>query len=166
MKHRVLVVDDDQDQCALLEASLERLGYAVTTTTSPQAALEIASQESFDAIITDLGMTEMSGIDLCERLLGTRPDVPVVVVTGYGSMETAIAAMRVGAHDFLTKPVDPKLLGLSVARAVKHGQLQSEVKRLREVVVDRASLGTLVGESSSMRRVHDLVARVAESDAS
>jgi two-component system response regulator HydG len=89
-----------------------------------------------------------------------------VVVTGYGSMETAIAAMRVGAHDFLTKPVDPKLLGLSVARAVKHGQLQQEVKRLREVVVDRASLGALVGESSSMKRVHDLVARVAESDAS
>jgi DNA-binding NtrC family response regulator len=166
MKHRVLVVDDDQDQCALFEASLDRLGYAVNTTTSPQMALELAAHESFDAIITDLGMTEMSGIDLCERLLGVRPDVPVVVVTGYGSMETAIAAMRVGAHDFLTKPVDPKLLGLAVARAVKHGQLQSEVKRLREVVVDKASLGTLVGESSSMKRVHDLVARVAESDAS
>jgi len=166
MKNSVLVVDDDEDQCSLLEAALERLGYAVTTKTSPQAALELAASESFDCIVTDLGMHEMSGIDLTERVLGARPDVPVIVVTGHGSIETAIAAMRVGAYDFLTKPVDPKLLALSVARAIKHGQLQSEVKRLREVVVDRQAVSTLVGDSPSMKRVHDLVARVADSDAS
>ena len=68
-------------------------------------------------------MPEMSGLDLCERVLGTRPDMPVVVITGQGSLETAIGAIRVGAYDFITKPVDPKLLFLSVSRAIQHRRL-------------------------------------------
>lgn len=166
MKNRVLVVDDDEDQCALLLASLERLGYAVTIESSPQAAVELAAREAIDCVLTDLGMHEMSGTDLTERVLGARPDLPVIVVTGRGSLETAIAAMRVGAYDFLTKPVDPKLLALSVARAIEHGRLQRETKKLRELVADHPTVETLVGDSPTMRRVYDLVARVADSGAS
>jgi two-component system response regulator HydG len=99
MKDRILCVDDDQDHCDLLEAGLTRLGYQVVTTTSPTQALDLAAKESFDAIVTDLGMGEMDGLALCERMLGTKPGIPVVVVTGRGSMEAAIGAMRVGARD-------------------------------------------------------------------
>jgi two-component system response regulator HydG len=94
--------------------------------------------------------------------------MPVVVITGQGSLETAIGAIRVGAYDFITKPVDPKLLFLSVSRAIQHRRLQDEVKRLREAVesgeTDASSI--IVGQSAAMRKVYELISRVGESDAS
>ena len=166
MKERVLIIDDDQSQCDLFAMALERHGYDVVTTTSPKEALERAAQESFDIVVTDLGMTELDGLELCERMLGTSPDVPIIVVTGQGSMDAAISAMRAGAYDFLTKPIDAKVLGLSVARAAQHRRLKSEVKRLRDAVQQPNAEGLLVGESAAMRRVADLIGRVASSDAS
>ena len=135
MKERVLIVDDDQSQCDLFAMALERHGYEPSSTTSPREALELVSREPYDVVVTDLGMTEMDGLELCERILGTSPEVPIVVVTGQGSMDAAISAMRAGAYDFLTKPIDAKVLGLSVARAAQHHRLNSEVKRLREAAV-------------------------------
>jgi DNA-binding NtrC family response regulator len=166
MKERVLIVDDDQSQCDLFAMALERHGYEPASTTSPREALELVSREPFDVVVTDLGMTEMDGLELCERILGTSPEVPIVVVTGQGSMDAAISAMRAGAYDFLTKPIDAKVLGLSVARAAQHHRLNSEVKRLREAAVVPSADGLFVGESSSMKRVAELIARVAQSDAS
>ena len=163
---RILLVDDDQDHCDMLEAMLQELGQDVTYTTSPHDALERVGREGYAAILTDLGMADMDGLELCARIIGTRPDVPVVVVTGNGSMEVAIAAMRAGAYDFLTKPIDPKLLGLSVSRAVQHHRLQTEVKRLREESLERSALDELIGTSPPMKRVRDLVARVGGSDIS
>ncbi len=111
-------------------------------------------------------MAALGGAELCERILAIRPEVPVVVVTGNASFDAAVAAIRAGAYDFVTKPVDSKLLALVVARAVQHGQLRQEVKRLRRAVGDTQRFGRLLGESPAMKRVFDLVARVADSDAS
>jgi DNA-binding NtrC family response regulator len=167
MTDRVLVVDDDADQCTLLESMLERLGYSAETTTSPNTALERIVEGQFSAILTDLEMAEMSGLALCERMVGLAPHIPVVVITGYASLETAISAMRAGAYDYLTKPVDAKLLGLSMARAVQHARLTKEVMRLREQAGERSeATKALIGDSAPMRRVHDLIGRVAESQAS
>jgi two-component system response regulator HydG len=168
MKGQVLIVDDEQETCDLLEMALVRHGFKVTTSTAANQALELVATQEFDVVLTDLSMPEMSGLDLCERVLGTRPNMPVVVITGQGSLETAIGAIRVGAYDFITKPVDPKLLYLSVSRAIQHRHLQDEVKRLREAVAadgDGAE-GALVGQSGAMRRVYELITRVGESDAS
>ena len=166
MKDRILCVDDDQDHCDLLQAALTRLGFEVATTTSPSQALDLAAKESFDVILTDLGMGEMDGLALCERMLGTRPGIPVVVVTGRGSMETAIGAMRAGAYDFLTKPVDSKLLAISVARAAQHHRLQTEVRRLKQALSELPKSMELVGDSPPMQRVRDLILRVGMTDAS
>jgi two-component system response regulator HydG len=165
-KDRILCIDDDQDQCGLLDAALSRLGYTAVTTTSPITALEHVANEPFDAIITDLGMSEMDGLTLCERVLGTRPDVPVIVLTGQGSMESAIGALRVGAYDFLTKPIDAKFLGISVARAVQHSKLRAEVRRLKLVLGETPKSQRLVGDSPAMRRVNELITRVGASEAS
>ena len=163
---RVLAVDDEQETCDLLKMSLEREGFIVTTCTSAEAALELVGSVDFDLVITDLSMPEMGGLELCERVLGTRPNVPVVVITGQGSLETAIGAMRVGAYDFITKPVDPKLLAVAASRACRHKGLADEVKRLRtEVQIDEVSIPTVVGASAAMRRVFTLVQRVADSEA-
>jgi two-component system response regulator HydG len=161
-----LVVDDEADACDLLKWALEPLGYQVTAVTSASAALERVAGEDFDAVLTDLSMGEMSGLHLCERILGTKPDMPVIVVTGAGQLESAISAMRVGAYDFLTKPVDPQILAHSVARAVEHRRLGEEVRRLRTAASTDSPLTNVIGESAAMRRVYELVTRVAESDAS
>src|SRR6476620_7003645 len=133
---RVLVVDDSENICDLLQSALDKHGFNVRTFTSPTGALEEASTGKYDAFLTDLGMTELSGLQVCERVIGMCPNLPVIVVTGQGTMEAAVGAIRAGAYDFITKPVDTKLLQLSVARAVKHGRLQEEVKRLRAVMAE------------------------------
>ena len=165
-ERRILIVDDEQETCDLLEMVLGREGYGVVTSTSAQTALELVAVQDFDLVLTDLSMPEMGGLELCERVLGTRPNVPVVVITGQGSLETAIGAMRVGAYDFITKPVDPKLLLVSVSRAIQHKDLQDEVKRLQSVApAEQAPMENVVGSSSAMRRVFALVGRVADSEA-
>jgi DNA-binding NtrC family response regulator len=162
---RVLVVDDDQAACEVVEAQLKRRKIDVAWRTSAEDALALVAEVDFDAILTDLNMAGMSGLELCERILGTRPDVPVIVVTGYGSMESAVAALRVGAYDYVTKPADPKMLALTISRAIQHRGLRAEVKRLREAVRSQ-QLGEIVGASAAMNRVYELIARVAESEAS
>jgi two-component system response regulator HydG len=166
MKGHILVVDDEQETCDLLEMSLGRHGFKVTASTNAQRALDLVAEQDFDVVLTDLQMPEMTGLDLCERVLGTRPDMPVVVITGQGSLETAIGAIRVGAYDFITKPVDPKLLFLSVSRAIQHRRLSDEVKRLRQAVDGENEEARIVGQSAAMRRVYELISRVGESDAS
>src|SRR3954471_17072433 len=152
-ERHILIVDDEQETCDLLAMVLEREGYGVQTSTSAQAALELVGTRDFDLVLTDLSMPEMGGLELCERVLGTRPNVPVIVITGQGSLEAAIGAIRVGAYDFITKPVDPKLLAVAATRALRHKGLSDEVKRLRtEVAVDNISIPTVVGSSASMRR--------------
>ena len=163
---RILVVDDEQETCDLLEMVLGREGFQVATCTSAQAALEAVGLKDFDCVVTDLSMPEMGGLELCERVLGTRPNVPVVVITGQGSLETAIGAMRVGAYDFITKPVDPKILLVSVHRAIQHKGLEDEVKRLKEAApMDSSTVENVVGNSAAMRRVFALVSRVGDSEA-
>ena len=166
MKERILIVDDDQDQCDLLGMLVSRLDYVVTATTSVADALRIAASGPVDAILTDLGMSTMSGTELCARVTASRADIPVIVVTGVGSMEAAIAAMRAGAYDFLTKPVDINVLGMTIQRAVQHHRLREQVKRLSEQIPEAVALGSMIGESPPIRRVQDLISRVGPTDAS
>ncbi|HLK41144.1 MAG TPA: sigma-54 dependent transcriptional regulator [Polyangiaceae bacterium] len=166
MEARVLLIDDEKDVCDLLTEALEEQSATVVACTSAKTALERLQQEDFDVVLTDLSMAEMNGTEVCERVAGTRPGLPVVVVTGQGTLETAIAAIRVGAYDFVTKPIDPKLLFLAVGRAAQHHKLNVELKRLREAVDAASTPSGMVGSSRAMRRVHETMARVAEGDAS
>jgi len=110
------------------------LGFIVDWTTSPEAALERLASGEVDVVLTDLKMADMTGLELCERIVSRRPDVPVVVMTAFGTIETAIAAIRVGAYDFITKPVETDALVVTLERALQHRALRAEVERLRRVV--------------------------------
>lgn len=165
MSGRVLVVDDDPRMCELVETGLRRKGFEVETRTSGGAALDFLPLAEIDAVVTDLNMPRVSGLEVCERIVTNYPDVPVIVITAFGSIETAVAAMRVGAYDFITKPFELDELLFALDRAVRFSRLEREVKRLRRVAGEDEGFGELVGDSEAMRRVRDLVARVADSDA-
>ncbi len=164
MSASVLVTDDDRSMCELLQAGLPRRGFDVTWRTSAEEALAILFDRDFDVIVTDLNMPGTNGIDLCERVVANRPDIPVVVITAFGSLDTATAAIRAGAYDFITKPFDLDALRLTLDRAVQHRRLRDEVKRLQRIVTYSQGFGEILGTSSAMQRVLDLVYRAAESD--
>jgi DNA-binding NtrC family response regulator len=162
---RILVIDDEESTCELLETVLGQAGFDVRSETEAELALRRIADEDFDAVLTDLQMPGMDGIDLSRRLAEHRPDLPVIVVTGHGSMDTAVAAMRAGAYDFVTKPIDMKLLTLATSRAVERHRMRRELLRLRREVEDARAPSGMLGRSKAMRDVFNLVARVADSDA-
>ncbi|MCK6544363.1 sigma-54 dependent transcriptional regulator [Myxococcota bacterium] len=166
MTGRVLVVDDDRSMCEVLEAELVHLGFEVIATTDGERALAAVAEHDLDTVVTDLKMRGMSGLELCERIVTNRPDLPVIVVTAFGSMETAISAIRAGAYDFITKPLDTDALAVALRRAIEHRRLRSEVKRLQAKVERLEHQSALVGDSPAMHAVHDLVERIGRSDLS
>src|SRR6185295_10591538 len=163
---RVLVVDDERSMCEAVEAGLTPRGFEVRWETSAEAALATLGGATVDVVLTDINMGGMDGLALCERIVSNRPDVPVIVITAFGSLETAIAAIRAGAYDFITKPVKMDALAVALSRAVQHRSLREEVKRLRHLVGEAERFDELVGDSAAMRRVRQLLDRVIDSDAS
>ncbi len=166
MSGRVLVVDDEQSMCEALAAGLAPRGFSVRWETSAEAGLALLETVEVDDVLSDLNMRGMDGFALCERVVANRPDLPVVVITAFGSLETAIAAIRAGAYDFITKPVKMDALAVALARAVQHRSLGEEVKRLRRLVGETQRFEELIGDSPAMRKLHQLLDRVADSDAS
>jgi two-component system response regulator AtoC len=166
MRGHVLIVDDDPNMCELLEAGLKRRDFDVHTATSCAQALEAIPQYEFDIIVTDLNMRGLSGVALCERVAANRPDIPVVVITAFGSLDTAVAAIRAGAYDFVTKPFDTDELALILDRAVQYRTLREEVRQLRRRLAESQCFEEILGESPAMKSLFDLVARAAESEAS
>jgi len=166
MTGRVLIVDDESSVCEALAAGLTPQGFQVRWTTSAAEALELVSGTEIDTVLTDLNMGGMSGIELCERIVLNRPDIPVVVITAFGSLDTAVAAIRAGAYDFVTKPWKIEALTLVIERAVQHRWLRAEVKRLRQQAADAWRCEEILGESAAMRNVQALIVRIAEADSS
>jgi two-component system response regulator HydG len=162
---RLLVVDDDEATCELLAATLGGAGFEVVWEASATAAMDQLRSGTFDAMLTDLHMAGMDGLQLCRAASDVQPGLPVIVVTGNTDLEAAIGAMRAGAYDFITKPVDTKLLAHQVQRAVGVHDLHNKVTRLERELAKATRTGPLVGQSRAMRDVFDLVGRVADSDA-
>jgi two-component system, NtrC family, response regulator AtoC len=166
VKGRILVVDDDRSMCEALEAGLSASGFETQWTTDASAALARLDAADVDVVLTDINMRGMNGLELCERVVANRPDVPVVVITAFGSFETAVAAMRAGAYDFTTKPVKIDALALVLDRAVQHRALRAEVKRLRQQIAEGRSFADVLGTSAEMHKVHALLERIADTDTS
>ena len=166
---RILIVDDDPEMCELLAARLGKKGFETAWRAGAEAAFELVVHEDFDVVLTDLHLRGMNGIELCERVVANRPDVPVIVLTAFGSLDTAVAAIRAGAYDFITKPPELEVLLIALARAVQHRVLRAEVRRLRERAAAGASSGAdgahELGQSAAMREVEGLIERVADSEA-
>ena len=163
---RILVVEDDKPLGELLEEDLRHRGHEVFTATRVAQARELLQQHQIDIVLTDLNLPETSGIDFCAELHRRRPDLPVIIMTAFGSLETAIAALRAGAYDFVTKPVDLDLLSVSLNRGLQHRYLEETVRLLQEQVRRQEPDGELLGESPAMLRLKQQIVRIADLDTS
>jgi two-component system response regulator HydG len=163
---RILIVDDEQSMCELLEADLRLRDFKTEWYLSAEKAFEALGKQPFDAVLTDLNMPGVGGIDLCKWIVANRPDIPVIVMTAFGSLETAIAAIRAGAYDFVIKPIEMNLLGVTLTRAVQHRQLQEKVKVLSEAVARSERFGDILGSSATMQELFDQLGRIADSETS
>jgi DNA-binding NtrC family response regulator len=163
---KVLLVDDDEELRETLAQSLRVHAYTVQSAGSAAEALEILREHDFDVVVTDIFMNGMSGIDLCTALSASRPELPVLVMTARGSMDTAIAAIRAGAYDFITKPIHLEVLLIALRRAINYYRLHHEVRRLRAASAEGHFVPAMVGESELIRQVYELIDRVAASETS
>jgi two-component system response regulator HydG len=163
---RVLVVDDDTHVCRLLEAGLQEHGADVAWRSSAAEALAHLATVDCDVVVTDIEMDGMNGLELCERIVAVYPDVRVLILSGHGNFDRAIAAIRAGAFDFIPKPPEIDLLAIALERAVRDRRLLQEVSRLRRTVETARGFGDLQYDSPIMVRLADLLERVADSDAS
>lgn len=166
MTARILIIDDEQSMCDMLTADLSLRGFEVVCKTSPDAALTEFHQSAFEVVLTDLNMPGIDGIEVCSQIVANRPDVPVVVMTAFGSLESAVAAIRAGAYDFVTKPIELEVLALTLERAVRHHQLQDRVRVLSAAVQNAQRFDEIIGASPPMQKLFDQLSRVSESEAS
>ncbi len=167
MAQTILIVDDDPVQRRLLEAAITRSGHQVVTAPGGQPALDLLNGPRGDQIaivLLDLVMPDMDGLTVLAKLRVTHPDLPVIVLTAKGGIDSAVEAMRAGASDFLVKPASPERITVSIRNALKIGTLSGEVTRLKKKVDNRLVFDDLIAKSGEMRQVIRLGQRAAQSN--
>jgi two-component system, NtrC family, response regulator GlrR len=161
---KILVVDDDKNLLELVRMRLESANYDVVAILKEEEAIEAVKNQVFDLSIVDLQLTKMDGISLMEEFHLVLPGMPVIILTAYGSIENAVAAMKKGAYSYLTKPFDPADLLLQIERALENRRLTSEIERLKGLLEERYDFQNIVARSGKMERVLETVSQVAKTD--
>ncbi len=167
MKHNkanILVIDDDLGILQALQEILEAEAYSVVTAVDGESGLKQLHEQAFDLTLTDLSMPGLGGMEVLQYLTQHQPDCPCVIITGYGTISSAVAAMRQGAYSYLAKPVDASELRLVVARALEHHYLKRENIQLKKQLHQRYGFANMVGQSAAITRVFDLIRKVADTD--
>jgi DNA-binding NtrC family response regulator len=161
--HKILVVDDDLEMCSLLSEVLREEGFSVLTTGESLEASKILKKEEFDVLITDLKMKGLKGLDLLDEAKKIAPLTPVIIITAFGTIESAIQAMKMGAYDYVTKPFQMDEIVLTVKKALENRLLKKEVVRLKKEMESRYHFHQLIGKSPSMQKIYDLIERIHDS---
>src|SRR3974390_3217789 len=164
-KGRLLIVDDELSVRDSLAKWFSEEGYDVATAESANEALTRVAEQTFDVALVDIKMRGTDGIELQRRLHEIHPDMLVIIMTGYASVETAIAALKNGAYDYVNKPLDPDEIAHLVAKAMAHRQTLQENVRLKETVADLTHPADIIGQSSAMKHVFDAIETVGPTDA-
>ncbi len=163
-RHRALVVDDDPHSREVLQEILERNQYEVVTADGGEAAIAAARESPFAILLTDLRMPNQDGIEVLEAIRDINPDIVGIVLTGFGTIETAVRAVKAGAFEYLTKPFKVDEVVLTVQRAIEFRQLQMENRSLKRQLRRKYRFENLIGDSDEMQKVYRMIERVADSD--
>jgi len=163
---KILIVDDEPSMCELLEADLRLRGFDPHPVTSADSAYAALRSDEFDIVVTDVRMPGSTGIQLCQQIAADDRNLPVIVMTAFGSIETAVDALRAGAYDFVTKPVEMDLLAAAIERGMKQRRLQRQVQELAKTVDHHLFCGDVIGESPAMQRIFAQLAQLAPTDTS
>ncbi|MDH5586139.1 MAG: response regulator, partial [Nitrospirota bacterium] len=159
----ILVVDDEPEMRQLLQDTLEEEHYRVVVASDGQEALTHMESEKFLVILTDLRMKGMDGLGLLEQVVQKYPESNLIMMTAFGTVESAVEAMKQGAFDYLTKPVKTDELLVTVKKALRDALLRHEVQQLRQAVGREFAFDQILGKSKPMREIFDLIRRVADS---
>ncbi|MEK6576651.1 MAG: sigma-54 dependent transcriptional regulator [Nitrospirota bacterium] len=162
LKGKVLVVDDDREMCELIHDLLIEDGERVEITTNGKEVLPLVSDGDFDLVIIDLVMKEMNGLELFRQIKEIRPDTAVIIITAFGTIESAIEAMKLGAYDYITKPFKNEEIKLVTQKAINEISLRKEVVRLRSEVENKYRFDNIIGKSKPMQEIFDLIRRISD----
>ena len=161
---KILVVDDDNNILRVIKLRLEAEGYQVTTAGKAKVALELANDDVFDFALVDLKLNGTNGIQLMENLHQLYPEMPVIILTAFGTIESAVEAMRRGAYSYLTKPFNYDELLIQTKNCLEKTKLTKEIKSLKKVVKNRYGFDDIIGRSQKMEEVLEQVTKAADSD--
>ncbi|MGA1823870.1 MAG: sigma-54-dependent transcriptional regulator [bacterium] len=164
MDKNILIVDDEPNFLKLLASTLTDEGYSVKTTQDPVEALAMAEKELFDLIITDLAMHGLDGLDLMEKINTYYPGLPVIIITGVGTIELAVESIKKGAYDFITKPFELEKISVTIKKALEHGALCRELTNLRKEVQSKYQFN-VIGQSKPMAQIFSLIKQVSDTTA-
>jgi len=162
MKSRILVVDDEESIREFLEIMLKKEGYEVTLAEDGQKAKDLLTKKSFDMIISDLQMPHVTGIELLKHVKDSYPDTVFMLITAFGTTETAVEAMKMGAYDYLTKPFKIDEVRMNIQNALRSKNLEVENRVLKKELVKEYSFQNMVGNSAAMHSIYDMVKRVSQ----
>ncbi len=162
----ILIVDDEKNYTMIIGEILQEEGYASITASSGMEALDILNNEIIDLVLTDVKMPGMSGIQLLENIKEINPDIPVIIMTAYGSVEKAVDAMHRGAYTFILKPFENQALIAHIAKALSVYKIVQENSRLRDAISSRYSFDNIIGKSRPMQEIYEIIKKVAPSNAS
>ena len=164
-KCTILIVDDDHAHRTMLNTLVSGWGYIVSEADDGSTAIDNVKASSFDLVLMDVRMVKVSGLEALEAIKSVNPAIPVIIMTAYSTVETAVAALKQGAHDYLTKPLDFDKLRLTIDRAMEHTRLKEENRMLRETLGQKFDSQNIIGKSPAMRKLLETVAQVAASEA-
>jgi DNA-binding NtrC family response regulator len=162
---RILVVEDDESLRRVTQSQLERSGHETSVAVDVGQALDMLRKEPQDLVLSDLNLPDFSGMELLKRVRAEYPDTAVIIITAYGTVETAVEAIKCGAYDYITKPVHPDELKALVNRALEHHRLIEEVRTLRGAIDRKFGFENIIGSSGTLMQVLDSAASVAHTDA-
>lgn len=161
MKPKILIFDDDSAHRKMLEAVLSAQGYEIRQAEDGQTAITAVEKRFYDLILMDVRMTRVGGIEALKRIKEIIPGIPVIIMTAYASVSTSVEALKSGAYDYLTKPLDIDELKILINKALQHKQLEKENIYLREQLGDRFDFSKIIGQGSVMRKLLETIAIVA-----
>ena len=161
---RILVVDDDRNLLELIKIRLESAQYDVDSAMNEEDAVEKARNQVFDIAVIDLHLINKSGITLMEEIHAINPEMPVIILTAYGTIESAVESMKKGAYSYLTKPFDARELLLQIEKALEKQKLSTEISRLKGLLTDKYDFSNIVARSEKMQRVLEQVLRIARTE--